>query len=94
MKYGGDRVQIVSPEDTLAYYLAEILHRQRSKEASQQMNMVFIAQRERIKPERLAEVLKRMNAHNTLLREPPRKLSGILTDELIEFLQSILKKET
>ena len=91
VEIGGDKVQVMSPEDALAYYIAEIVHWGASKEAVQRANMIFMAQRVRIGEMELRDALRRMNAYESLRRNPPSALKGKLSNELIELLESALK---
>lgn len=94
VEIGGDRVQVMSPEDTLAYYLSEIIHRHPSKEAVQRVNMVFAAQKTRISSEALKKALRYMNAYESFKRNPPGKFVDILSNDLINFLKNILREES
>ncbi|MDJ0270846.1 MAG: hypothetical protein NXY59_09990 [Aigarchaeota archaeon] len=92
VEIGGDRVQIMALEDTLAYYLSEIIRWEPSKEAVQRVNMIFMAQKNELEPQYLKEALQRMNAYETLRKNPPRKLSNMLSNELIKLLEDIIHK--
>jgi len=91
VEIGGDSVQIMSPEDTLANYLAEVIHSKPSKEAVQRTNLIFLAQKNRINEGRLREALERMNAYESFKKNPPRTFAKELCDELIEFLEDVLR---
>lgn len=81
----------MSPEDTLAYYLPEVIHWKPSKEAVQRTNLIFLAQKNRINEGGLREALERMNAYESFEKNPPRAFAKELCDELIEFLEDVLR---
>lgn len=91
VEISGDRVQIMSPEDTVAYYLAEMLHWSPSREAVQRVNLVFLAQRDRIGEHELREALRRMNAYETLRKRSLESLKDRLSSQLINLLREILE---
>jgi len=93
VEIAGDRVQIMSPEDTVAYYLAEVVHSSLSREAVQRVNIVFLAQRGRIGKYELREALMRMNAYETLTKRPPELFRDQLSSQLIELLREVLRDD-
>lgn len=88
----GDGVEVLSLEDTLAYYLSEIIHWMPSKEAVQRVNMIYIAHQNRIRKDFLEKSLSKMNAYDSLKRVSPTKFSDKLSSKLIQFLEEIIKE--
>jgi len=88
----GDGVEVLSLEDTLAYYLSEIIHWAPSKEAVQRVNMIYIAHQNRIRKDSLEKSLSKMNAYDSLKRVSPTKFSDKLSSKLIQFLEEIIKE--
>ena len=65
VEIAGDKVQVISIEDVLAYHLKELINQQ-SKDSYVKAVMMYIAQKNRISKEKLEKALNRIGIHEAM----------------------------